>query len=55
MEADLKKGKIAVTSPVARGLVGKSVGDSATIQSPKGPREYEILAVRFEEEPEGAE
>ena len=52
LEADLKKGKIAITSPLARGLVGKSVGDTAVIQSPRGPREYEILEVRFEEEPE---
>jgi transcription elongation factor GreA len=52
LEADLKKGRIAVTSPVARGLVGKSAGDVATIQSPKGPREYEILEVRFEDDPE---
>lgn len=49
VEADLKKGKIAITTPMARGLVGKSVGDIATIQSPKGPREYEILEVRFED------
>ncbi len=52
LEADLKKGKIAITSPVAHGLIGKSVGDTAIIQSPKGPREFEILAVRFEHEPE---
>ncbi len=52
LEADLKKGRIAVTSPLARGLVGKSTGDVATIQSPKGPKEYEILEVRFEDEPD---
>ena len=52
LEADLKKGRIAITSPLARGLVGKSTGDVATIQSPKGPKEYEILEVRFEEEPD---
>jgi transcription elongation factor GreA len=49
-EADIKKARLAITSPIARGLVGKEVGDTATIQSPKGPREYEILEVRFEEE-----
>ena len=49
LEADLKKGRIAITSPLARGLIGKSQGDTATIQSPKGPREYEILEVRFED------
>ena len=49
-EADLKQGKIAVTSPLAQGLVGKRVGDEVTVQTPRGPREYEILEVRFEEE-----
>lgn len=51
VEADLKQGRIAVTSPLAQGLVGKQVGDVATIQSPRGPREYEILDVRFEDDP----
>ncbi|HYX91624.1 MAG TPA: transcription elongation factor GreA [Myxococcaceae bacterium] len=55
LEADLKQGKIAVTSPLAQGLVGKRVGDVATIQSPRGLREYEILDVRFEEEDAAAE
>jgi transcription elongation factor GreA len=52
LEADIKKGRIAVTSPLARGLIGKEVGDVATVQSPGGAREYEILDVRFEDEPE---
>ena len=55
LEADLKQGKIAVTSPLAQGLVGKRVGDVATVQTPRGPREYEILEVRFEDEPGGGE
>jgi transcription elongation factor GreA len=46
-EADLKKRFISVTSPLARGLVGKSVGDVATVQSPGGAREYEIVDVKF--------
>jgi transcription elongation factor GreA len=46
-EADIKKRWISISSPVARGLIGKSVGDSATITSPGGVREYEILAVDF--------
>ncbi|MGA9521258.1 MAG: transcription elongation factor GreA [Myxococcaceae bacterium] len=54
LEADIKKGKIAITSPLARGLIGKEVGDTATIQSPGGAREYEVLEVRFEDEPEEA-
>ena len=53
LEADLKKRWISVTSPVARGLVGKTVGDLATIQSPGGAREYEIVGVRFEDEGDG--
>jgi transcription elongation factor GreA len=48
-EADIKKRWISIASPVARGLVGKSVGDVATIQSPGGAREYEIVSVAFED------
>ncbi|HZH03919.1 MAG TPA: transcription elongation factor GreA [Myxococcaceae bacterium] len=54
-EADIKRRLISISSPLARGLVGKSTGDVATVQSPSGPREYEIVDVRFEdEEGEGA-
>ncbi len=48
-EADLKKRWISVNSPVARGLIGKVVGDVATIQSPGGNRDYEVLSVDFED------
>ena len=48
-EADLKKGRISITSPIARGLVGREVGDSVTIKTPGGEREYEILEVLFVE------
>ncbi len=48
-EADLKKRWISISSPVARGLVGKKVGDIATIQSPGGAREYEVISVAFED------
>jgi transcription elongation factor GreA len=48
-EADMKKRWISVTSPVARGLIGKKVGDVATITSPGGVREYEVLSVSFED------
>jgi transcription elongation factor GreA len=48
-EADLKKRWLAVTSPVARALIGKVVGDIATVQSPGGAREYEVTGVRFED------
>jgi transcription elongation factor GreA len=49
MEADLKKGRIAVTSPLSRGLVGREVGDEVKIRTPGGERSYEILAVEFVE------
>ncbi len=48
-EADLKKRWISVNSPVARGLIGKRLGESAVIQSPGGTREYEVLKVDFED------
>jgi len=48
-EADLKKRHISVTSPLSRALIGKKVGDVATVQSPSGAREYEIDEIRFEE------
>lgn len=48
VEADIKRRLIAITSPVARALVGKSVGDEVTVQSPGGPRAYEILNIRFD-------
>ncbi len=41
-EADLKVGKISVMSPIARALIGKSVGDAVTVVTPGGEREYEI-------------
>jgi transcription elongation factor GreA len=48
-EADLKKGRISITSPIARGLIGREVGDSVKIRTPGGEREYEILEVVFQE------
>lgn len=46
-EADLKLGRISISSPVARALIGRSVGDSAVVQSPKGRREVEVVDVRW--------
>jgi transcription elongation factor GreA len=46
-EADIKHGKISVSSPIARALIGKSEGDLAEVQAPGGAREYEVLAVRY--------
>ena len=46
-EADIKARLISVTSPIARALIGKSVGDIATVNAPGGEKEYEILDVRY--------
>jgi transcription elongation factor GreA len=46
-EADIKEGKISVTSPIGRALIGKSAGDVAEVQAPAGVREYEILDVKY--------
>ena len=46
-ESDLKINKISVSSPIARALIGKSVGDTLTIPIPKGKIEIEILEVKF--------
>jgi len=47
VEADVKENKISVTSPIARGLIGKSVGDSVEIETPKGQKFFEIVSVHF--------
>lgn len=47
-EADVKVGKISVGSPIAKGLIGKSKGDEAKIQTPSGLAEYEIIDVLYE-------
>lgn len=44
-EADLKAGKISVESPIGRGLLGKTVGDVAEIQTPNGVIEFEVLEI----------
>lgn len=46
-EADLKSGTISVGSPIARALIGKSIGDTAVVQAPGGSRELEIVDVKF--------
>ncbi|MFL0797620.1 MAG: transcription elongation factor GreA [Cellvibrionaceae bacterium] len=46
-ESDVKANKISVNSPIARGLIGKEVGDVATVQTPSGIIEYEIDDVRY--------
>lgn len=46
-EADIKEGKISISSPIARALIGKYAGDVAEVQAPGGVREYEILDVKY--------
>ena len=47
-EADSKQGLISVSSPIARGLIGKQEGDIAAIEVPGGMREFEIMEIRYE-------
>ena len=46
-EADLSQGKISITSPIARALIGKEEGDEALVRAPGGEREYEIVSVSY--------
>lgn len=46
-EADIKEGKVAISSPIARALIGKFAGDVAEVQAPKGVRELELIEVRY--------
>ena len=46
-EADIKQGKISISSPTARALIGKYAGDVVEVMAPGGVREYEILDVRY--------
>ncbi len=48
LEADIKLGLIAISSPVARALIGKHEGDSVTIEAPGGTREYDIVGVSYD-------
>jgi transcription elongation factor GreA len=48
-EADIKRGFISITAPVARALIGRESGDSVSVRTPKGQREYEIVKVEFRE------
>jgi len=46
-EADVKAGKISISSPIARALINKEVGDSIEVQAPGGARSYEVLKLEF--------
>lgn len=47
LEADVKEGRLAITAPLARALIGKEVGDSVEVMTPAGSKAYEILKVRY--------
>lgn len=47
MEADVKLGRISISSPIARALIGKDVGDTVEVMAPGGARSYEVVGVRF--------
>ncbi len=46
-EADVKDGRLSITSPLARALIGKSVGQSVEVSTPNGMRSYEVVSVRY--------
>jgi transcription elongation factor GreA len=46
-EADVKAGKISISSPIARAMISKSEGDSIEVAAPGGTRDYEVLAVKY--------
>ena len=50
-EADIKRHRISIGAPVARALIGKEVGDTVTVTTPKGKREYEVTDVEWLEVP----
>ena len=46
-EADVRSGKVSITSPIARALIGKTVGDTVEVHTPGGGKSYEIVSVAF--------
>ena len=46
-EADVKSGRVSISSPIARALIGKGVGDAVEVNAPGGPRGYEIIEVQY--------
>jgi transcription elongation factor GreA len=47
LEADVKEGRISISSPIARALIGKSVGDTVEVAAPGGARSYKITRVKY--------
>ena len=46
-EADVKQGRLAITAPLSRAIIGKKVGDVVEVNTPKGEKAYEISRVKF--------
>ena len=46
-EADIKSGRLSISSPLAKALIGKTIGDTISVPAPGGDRSYEILGVKF--------
>jgi transcription elongation factor GreA len=46
-EADIKQGLLSVSSPLAKALIGKKIGDTVAVPAPGGDRSYEILGVKY--------
>ncbi len=46
-ESDIKAGRLSITAPLARGLIGKSVGDVVEVTTPNGSKSYEVMDIRF--------
>ena len=46
-EADIKAGRLSISSPLAKALIGKKVGDTVSVPAPSGDRSYEILGIKF--------
>ena len=47
IEADVKAGKVSISSPIARALIGKAKGDTAEVTTPRGSRSYEIIKIQY--------
>lgn len=47
LEADIAAGRLSITSPLARALIGKTVGDSVEVTTPRGSKDYEVVKVKF--------
>ncbi len=50
-ESDVKAGKISISAPIARAMLGKAAGDEVTVKLPKGEREYEVVRVEYKRIP----